>query len=52
MLTPFSLVLPRMEFLVNLLESWICDVRVNLRCRQITMPQHFLNSAEVGPVRQ
>ena len=40
----------RMEFLIDLAQSLVGDVRVNLRSSYIAMAEHHLNRAKVGPI--
>ena len=39
-----------MKLLVDLAQSLVRDVGIDLRSTDITMSQHHLNRAEVGPV--
>ena len=41
-----------MERFVDLLQTALVDVGVNLSRRDIRMPEHFLDDAKVGPVAQ
>ena len=37
---------------MNSLQSLLIDMRVDLRCRNISVTQHFLDDAQVGAIPQ
>ena len=41
-----------METLVDFLESFIGDMRINLRRRNRSMPKHSLDRPDIGPVHE
>ena len=43
---------PGMKFLVNVLEPAVFNMRVQLRCRYIRVPQHELYGPQISPVFQ
>lgn len=50
LLTPYVLLLLSMVLLMNLLQTLVCEVRIDLRCGDTRVTEHLLHRADIGTV--